>query len=297
MDQLLLSVFYPHNQRCLLVKSGILPLLDPCELRNFSYFFSLYKGQNVTMYFHLDEADKAVRLIKDHFYTFFETYKAKQPEVRFPLNRLFMNFPYNTLHFWDKNPFQSGGMYSVHKNLDYHTSLSVFCLKKLAGEQNWHDSLTFRIFLEILTILQSYIYRKYGIHITPVFDQLTEGLKNRAGDKANLVDSFFEQGKAIYREQPSEIDRYMNEVNKQNRMPNRMIDGFVSDWLNIIEKKKRPTSGEQTTKEIQDFVREIILDVVHKIDLSHKGLIQAIAVVSEAGTQVNITAENGDTIA
>ena len=241
------------------------------------------------MYLQSDRGNKITKIIKDHFYSFFDTYKVKEQEARLPLNQLFLDFPHNTIHFWEKNPFESGALRpEIHDNYDYYTALSFCCLKKLSNEDNWNDSLTFHIYIELLPVLNSYIQHEYGVDAVSIFHQLTESFKSKAGDRANLVDKFLGQGRSFYREHKPEIDGYFEEVKKQVEATNNVHHGPIIDWLNVIRKKKNPPAHQTTYYEMAEFVKGLILDVGGKIDLSHKGLIQAISVVSEAGTKAKI---------
>ena len=65
-------------------------------------------------------------------------------------------------------------------------------------------------------------------------------------------------------------------------MPHKAVKGPVDDWLRIVNERKKGSAFETDIPLIQNFVRDLILDVAGKIDLSQKGLIKAISVVSEA---------------
>ena len=282
MNNLLFSVFYPHSHRCRLVKSAMLPFIARYQPAAFTCFFSLYKGENVTISCHTDQNDESLKSIKEHFYRFFETYKAQQPPTTLPTNQLFLDFPHNTLYFWQKNPFQTGGLpFGFQRNQDYYTSLSLFCLNKLSGQSHWTDTLTFNVFVELLTVLKYYVRREFAVDAVLIFDQLAEGVKNRAGERAELVDRFLEEGRLIYRERKLAIDRHFDEVNRQMEMPG-VVEGPVADWLNIIRKKEMRFSGDPPGNRISAFVKDLVLEVGARIDLSQKGLIQAIALMSAA---------------
>ena len=288
MDNILFSVFYPHSHRCRLAKSAVLPFIAQHQPVAFNCFFSLYKGENVTISCRTSERDETLKSIKKHFHCFFETFKAEQPQPRLPVNRLFLDFPCNTLHFWQENPFQSGGSPPVfQQNLDYYTALSLFCLNKLSRQDHWTDILTFDVFVELLTVLSGYIRQKFDADAVLIFDQLAEGLRNRAGDRAGLVDKFLDDGRVMYRERKSAIDRYFFEVNRQMKIPG-LVDGPVADWMNIIGKKNTSFSSARAVDRVSALVKDLVLEVGARIDLSQKGLIRAIALVSAAATEVSM---------
>ena len=282
MGRILFSIFYPHDQRCRLVKMGVLPLFDKAEFKDFTYFLSRYKGENLTLGLYGKGIDKEVKLIKDHFNAFFEANAAKELNIQLPVNQLFLDFPYNTIHFWEQNPFGPAVLQPEVRDTDrYAASLSMLCLKRLSNQNSWEDSSTLHIFIELLSILSCYAGYEYGINVNSSFNQLIEGLKNRARDKEYLIDKFLELGAGIYREGKSRLDNYFQDISGQVKAPDGLREGRVDDWLDIIKKKRLAPAGVTSQSKLSEGIKELILDVASKIDLSHRGLIQAIAVVSE----------------
>lgn len=264
------------------MKMGVLPLFDKVGIKEFTYFLSRYKGENLTLGIGGSGIDKEVKLIKDHFNVFFEANAAKEQNIQLPTNQLFLDFPYNTIHFWEKNPFDPAVLQSEVRDTDeYATSLSMLCLKRLSNKNSWDDPSTLHIFIELLSILSCYVGYAYGINVNSSFSQLIEGLKNLAGDKEYLIAKFLELGAGIYREGKSGFDNYFQEISGQVKAGDGLREGPVNDWLEIIKKKGLEPDVITSPGKISEGIKELILDVASKIDLSHKGLIQAISVVSE----------------
>ena len=246
----------------------------------------------------VDQTDRAGEFIKNHFEEFFKKFSASQERVRLPLNRLFLNFPYNTTHIWENDPFQSAdSSQGINIDHDYASSLSLLCLKKLSNEKSWNDGLTFRVFIELLSVLYLRFYENHSVNANSFFEFLITGLKNRVGDRAMLVDRFFEEGRVLYKERKIEIDNLLNTIKTQMGMPYKAVKRPVEDWLRIVNERKRGSAFETDIPLIQNFVRDLVLDVAGKIDLSQKGLIKAISVVSEAEPLKDNQKFEGDTVA
>ncbi|MDN5210566.1 hypothetical protein QQ020_00865 [Fulvivirgaceae bacterium BMA12] len=280
---LLFSIYYPHDQKCRLVKWGILPLLAGNDFNTVNFFFSNYKGENITMYLsngNKARGEKLVKDIKDSMDSFFDEHKAKALKMQLPLNQLFMDFPYNSIYFWERDPFKTAEATAKLQNpAAYYHLLSMHCLKRLSLENRWDDAATFKIFLELLMVLNIHFRLKYHIEAMAVFKELIEAIKRRAGDKGYLIDVFLQQGQDIYRQERLAIHDTFNSIKNQIIGETDLVQNRVEDWLEIIHLKQKTEPG-QIQNVTSWIIMEIILDISSRIDLSQKGLIQAVGLVS-----------------
>ncbi len=278
---LLFSIYYPHDQKCLLVKWGILPLLAGNDFKAVNFFLSNYKGENITMYLANGNKADRKRLVKDSMDSFFGEHKAKALKMQLPVNQLFLDFPHNSIHFWEKDPFGTGDATAKLQNpAAYYHVLSMHCLQRLSLENSWDDVTTFKIFMELLMVLNIYFGMKHHMETIAVFKELIEAIKQRAGGKGYLIDVFLRQGKDIYRQERPEIHKTFNGIKNQIIGETDFVESQVSDWLEIIHQKQKTQPGQITQNVTSRIIKEIILDISSRIDLSQKGLIQAVAVIS-----------------
>lgn len=282
MYRLLFSIYYPHIQKCQLAKYGLKPLFEQLGVESFTYFFSLYKGENITIQIACSEKELIKKQIVAHFEAFFSLYRTNQVEVQLPINQLFLNFPNNTLHFWDHNPFKSENLYSEDQNNgSYISSLSRQCLSKLASEDSWDDASTFQIFIDLFSVLKVLLEQKFGKDIISVFTELIAELKKRSGDGAHIIEKFVSQGKGIYKQNQSEIDAYFHTTKLQIEGNSQLQEEWINDWMGIINVHPQLIVDDSDFRNISKVIRELILDVSSKIDLRQKGLVQALSLVSE----------------
>ncbi len=280
MYQVLFSVYYPHARKCQLAKYGVLPLFDTFREESFNYFFSLYKGESITIRISCSEKDDIKRQIVEHFKTFFTSHSAEVLEVQLPLKKLFLDFPFNTLHFWEYDPFKSETLNSGNSKEDnYMTFLSRQCLSKLVSENRWDDASSFQVFIELFSVLKVLLEQKFGNEAILVFTELIEELKKRSGEQSYIIDKFANQGKGIYKQNQSDIEAYFHATKVQIEGSSQLQESWVTDWMGIIYQQLMTNATD--FNQVYKVSRELILDVSSKIDLKQKGLVQVLALVSE----------------
>lgn len=281
MYRLLFSIYYPHIQKRQLAKYGLKPLFEQLGVESFTYFFSLYKGENITIQIACSKKDITKRRITAHFEDFFSLYRTNQVEVRLPINQLFLDFPYNTLHFWDHFPFKSETLQLEASESTRMTSLSNLCLSKLVSEDRWDDASTFQIFIDLFSVLKVLLEQKFGKDIISVFTELIAELKKRSGSQEYIIERFVTQGKGIYKQNQSEIDAYFHTTKLQIEGNSQLQEEWINDWMEIINVHPQLIVDDSDFRKVSKVIRELILDVSSKIDLSQKGLVQALSLVSE----------------
>jgi hypothetical protein len=108
-DEILLSIFYPHKEKCTLVTFGVLPLLGKGSINLEDYFFSTYKGEGMAITLKVKDQGISHAEITNHFTAFFKKFPSKGKDIDLPVNKIFIDFPMNSFHIWDHDPF-----YNVH---------------------------------------------------------------------------------------------------------------------------------------------------------------------------------------
>jgi len=274
------SVYYPHDQRSLLIKEAILPLVDQPNVVMFNYFLSRYKGENVTIQL-LPKDDVEFRSpLKEHFQWFFERHQAPQKQVDLPLDQLFLDFPNNTLHIWEEDPFRRQTMERQEVIVDnYQTRLSTKCLRTLASQEQWDESASFGVFIELLFWMSSYL-DYHGKDVKRIFSGFLTEMKYKLTGKEDLIQKYTRQGAGIYQQNKTNIDSYFKKISTQIKGSKEQQDDG-GDWLTIFELKVGIEDWEQGNSPYTKLFDEFVFDVSQKIDLDQKALILALSVVSE----------------
>lgn len=275
------SIYYPHKQKCQLVKYAVLPLMKMPELESFNYFFSLYKGENMTIQVVCRNKEMIQRQVRTHFKTFFKIHGVRQKEIKLPVNQLFLDFEFNSIHFWEHNPFKSETMLPERSNNRiYNYALSRQCLLELASEQQWDDASSFQVFIDLFTVLKVMWEQKKCKSANSIFTNLITDLKKRSGGQEHIFEKFMSQGKGIYRQNQSDIDLYFQTTKLQIEDNSQMPEKWISDWVSIIRQYPQPILDNPDFRIVSKVIQELILNISSKIDLGQKGLVQALSVVS-----------------
>jgi hypothetical protein len=273
------SLCYPHNQRPLLAKEGILPLVDQPNVYRFNYFLSLYKGENITIQLSVKDDAELKNLLEEHFEHFYEQHHVPLKELILPIDQMFLDFPYNTLHIWQQSPFRPGMFVNQEVTIDYYQNmLSRKCLGILASQDEWDESVSFGVFIELLFCMSSYL-TYHGQNVNKFLSGLLNILELKVQVNKELIPKYRKQGVGIYQQNASDIHDYYRKISAQ--IESYKDEQDAGDWLRIFELKAGKQDWQKGNCLTTKLCEEFVFDVSQKIDLDQNGLVRAWAVVFE----------------
>lgn len=273
-DEILVSLYYPHQKKCTLVTFGVLPLLGKGSINLEDYFFSTYKGEGMVI--TLSNQGRSHVEITNHFTAFFRKFPSKMKDVSLPVNQIFIDFPMNSFHIWDNDPFNNVNTRSGINRYEPHKKfLSEMCLGYIGQEDPWDAESSFLFFMELLILVKHFCHDVIGHDSTDLFEsvynQLSMGLKSNV----SLLHNTFERGKSIYEVNEKDIQAYSHQI--REAVINIDTLDWAEKWRTIIELK---LDGNKSRYAI-GMLKDLIFDAAQKIDLLQDGLIRALGVCRE----------------
>jgi hypothetical protein len=275
-DEILLSIFYPHKEKCTLVTFGVLPLLRKERINLKDYFFSTYKGEGMVITLKVKDQDISHAEITNHFTAFFEQFPSKAKDIILPVNQIFIDSPMNSFHIWDHDPF-----YNVHTRSGIDRSephkklLSEMCLGYIEQEASWDIESSFRFFMELFILVKHFCNDVIGQDSTYLFESVHNHLKMGLKSNTSLLYNTLDQGKSLYKVNEKDILAYSHQI--REAVINKTALDWAEKWRTIIELKLDRNKSNYAI----DMLRDLIFNTAQKIDLLQDGLIRALGVCRE----------------
>jgi hypothetical protein len=214
--------------------------------------------------------------ITNHFTAFFKKFPSKVKDLDLPVNKIFIDFPMNSFHIWDHDPF-----YNIHtrsgidRSEPYKKLLSEICLGYIDQEDSWAAESSFRFFLELFILVKHFCNDVIGQDATYLFESVHNHLNMGLKSNISLLYNTLDQGKSLYKINEKDIMAYSHQI--RDAVIDKETLDWAEKWRTIIELK---LNGNKSKYAI-DMLRDLIFDAAQKIDLLQDGLIRALGACRE----------------
>jgi hypothetical protein len=201
----------------------------------------MYKGENIVLQCCFNREDKLnyiEKMIKEEINVFLLKFRSAWIEEQLPLDRLFLDIKPNTLHFWDKDPFQERQVFvaGTDKEIDIQTKLSHICLIELSGRSHLDCEEVFKLYVKIFLVFQhvliSYGKEYYTNFLRKLLDRI-KGLKYEWLMEFNQLEIKALQD--YQQDESSYFSLFTSMMSMTNSKDDKSVDVIdTAKWISII---------------------------------------------------------------
>jgi hypothetical protein len=288
MEPLVCTAYYPHNRLRLLIREAVFPMLE--KIKNYPEFYllnfrlSAYKGENIILWFDCSDANSREKL-RDYINAGMHEFIVARPATNdmpaeFPLRKLFMDIPPNSIHFWDKHPFKAKTFSGSDAETDRQVQslVSRQCLNHLYNSRNDFGQDLYKLYIQLIIIFSLVCYGNTA-HLPDIANRVllkVKSLKKNSLEGLRLLEGKYRNEYFRHRLQ---TDRQVSEMIRLFRFPVNSNDNFLAlDWVKLFKEIENIRTSKSSADQRQ-FYSEIFIEISQKLSLVVDELIKAMVIL------------------
>lgn len=284
METLVCTVYYPHNRLRLLIREAVFPMLERIkeypEFRLINFRLSAYKGENIILWFECSDANSREKL-RDYINAGMHEFIIARTETNarpaeFPLKKLFMDIPPNSIHFWDKHPFKTVTFSGSDAETDRQVQslISRQCLNHLFNSGNESGQDLYKLFIQLIIIFNLVCYGN-TVHVPDFVNRVLLKIKSLKKNSLEAVSLMEGKYRNDYYRNRQQTDQQVSEMIRLFRSPMNSSHNLLAlDWVKLFKEIKNMRISNSSAGQLQ-FYAEIFIEISQKLSLEADMLIKA----------------------